>query len=443
MKNKIKNRTKKRIPLGELSKYINKDVYVSGFVNSVRNQKEIQFIIVRDRTGMVQLTNKRKGNQLEELIESLTPESTVEVYGKVIYNPAVKLNQLEIKLYELEITSQAESPLPIHKDSSLEKRLDWRYLDLRNSEKRLIFEIQTTVEQAMREYWLEHGFIEIHSPKLVGGATESGAELFKLNYFGKKASLAQSPQFYKQMAMAAGFEKVFEVGPVFRANPSFTSRHDTEFTSVDMEMSWVNSHKDIMEFEEKWLQHVLNIVYAEHGDRIEKYFGAKVVIPKIPFPRITMSEAYEILQEIGYDIPREKRGDLDSKGEKLLSKHIKDEYGHEFVFVTDYPVESRPFYHMRYDDRPDITKSFDLLWKGLEVTTGAQREHRYTVLYKQALEKGVSPKSIKHYLEFFKYGCPPHGGLGFGLTRMLMILLDMPNVREVTYVYRGPNRLTP
>jgi len=437
------NKMKNRIPLGELPKYIDKDVYVSGFVNSVRNQKTMQFVIIRDRTGLAQLTNERKSDHLEELIESLTPESTVDAYGKVVYEPIVKLNQLEVKLYELEITSRAESPLPIHKDSSLEKRLDWRYLDLRNPKKRLIFEIQTTAEQAMREYWLDHGFIEIHSPKLVEGATESGAELFKLDYFGKEASLAQSPQFYKQMAMAAGFERVFEIGPVFRANPSFTSRHDTEFTSVDMEMSWIDSHEDVMEFEEKWLQHVLSAIYAKHGEQIKESFGVEVKIPAIPFPRVTMSEAYKILEEMGYNVPREEKGDLDPKGEKLLSKYIKDKYGHEFVFVTDYPVKVRPFYHMRYEDKPDITKSFDLLWKGLEVTTGAQREHRYDILYKQALEKGVDPKSIKHYLEFFRYACPPHGGLGFGLTRMQMVLLNMPNVREVTYIYRGPNRLTP
>ena len=315
-----------RVPLGELSEYINKEVYVSGFVNSVRNQKTMQFIILRDRTGLAQITHERRGDHLEQIIESLTPESTVDVKGKVVYSPYVKskgLEPLEILLHSLEITSRAESPLPIDQNSSLDKRLDWRYLDLRNPKKRLIFEIQTTAEQAMREYWLDHGFIEIHSPKIVEGASESGAELFKLDYFGKEASLAQSPQFYKQMAMAAGFERVFEIGPVFRANPSFTSRHDTEFTSVDMEMSWIDSHEDIMEFEEKWLQHVLSVIYAKHGEQIKEYFGAEVKIPTIPFPRVTMNEAHNILEEMGYVVPRKERGDLDPKGEKILFQYIQ------------------------------------------------------------------------------------------------------------------------
>jgi aspartyl-tRNA synthetase len=321
--------------------------------------------------------------------------------------------------------------------------MDWRYIDLRSPKSQLIFRVQTTVEEAMRNYWLRNGFIEIHSPKFVEGATESGSELFQLDYFGKRASLAQSPQFYKQMAMAAGFEKVFEIGPVFRANPSYTSRHDTEFTSVDMEMSWIDSHHDVMDIEEKWLQHALAAVHAVHGKKIKEQFGADLKVPSTPFPRITMEEAYAILESRGHDMPRRERGDLDPEGERMLYKHVLDKFGHEFVFVTDYPIGVRPFYHMRHDGNPELTKSFDLIWKGVEVTTGAQREHRLDRLVAQAEEKGVDTKAISHYLGFFKHGCPPHGGYGFGLTRMLMIMLDAPNVREVTYLYRGPNRLSP
>jgi aspartyl-tRNA synthetase len=322
-------------------------------------------------------------------------------------------------------------------------RLDWRFLDLRRPANTLVFKVQTAVEQAMREYWMKNGFIEIHSPKLMGAASESGAELFSVKYFGGTAYLAQSPQFYKQMAMAAGFDRVFEVGPVFRANPSFTSRHDTEFTSVDVEISWVDSHEDVMAFEEEWIRYVLQSVKSQYGEEIRREFNMEVDVPTTPFPRITMAQAYEMLAKSGHVLSPETKGDLDPEGERRLCAMVKEQTGQEFVFVTDYPISVRPFYHMRHENNPQTTKSFDLLWKGLEVTTGAQREHRYDVLLRQVQEKGLNPEPIQSYLDCFRYGCPPHGGYGFGLTRMLMILLGVKNVREVTFLYRGPNRLAP
>ena len=295
----------------------------------------------------------------------------------------------------------------------------------------------------MRSFWTSEGFIEMHSPKLMGNASESGAELFEVKYFDRKAYLAQSPQFYKQMAMAAGFDRVFEIGPVFRANPSFTSRHDTEFTSVDVEISWIDSHEDVMQLEERWLRHILQAVKTEYGEEIKKMFGTEIMIPELPFPRVTMAEAYNILDQIGHHIERGEKGDLDPKGEQLLYHHFQEKTGYEFVFVTEYPSIVRAFYHMRLEGNPHLTKSFDLLWKGLEVTTGAQREHRYDILVEQAKEKRLSLEPIQYYLDFFRYGCPPHGGYGFGLTRMLMVMLNLKSVREVTFLYRGVNRLTP
>jgi aspartyl-tRNA synthetase len=320
--------------------------------------------------------------------------------------------------------------------------MDWRYLDLRRPDRRLIFEVQTTVERAMREFWAKQGFIELHSPKFMGSASESGAELFKVEYFEGVAYLAQSPQFYKQMAMAAGFGKVFEVGPVFRANPSFTSRHDTEFTSVDVEISWIDSHEDVMAFEEAWLAHVLAAVKDAHGDAISSTFGTEVVVPGVPFPRIQLEHAKELLRERGHDAPGAGH-DLDPPSERALSELIRERDGHEFAFVTDYPTTVRPFYHMRHEHDQTLTKSFDLLWRGIEITTGAQREHRYEQLLAQAREKGVEIEPIQYYLDFFRYGTPPHGGFGFGLTRLLMQLCNQDNVREVTFLYRGPHRLEP
>ncbi len=419
-------------------------VRICGWLETLRNQKRMQFLIIRDHTGSVQAVYDKETNpELTATINNLTTESAIEITGKVILNPVVKLGGLEVVIDSVTIVNKAETPLPFGEKPTLETRLEWRFLDLRTPQNLLIFKIQTAVEHAMRSFWKSEGFIEIHSPKLMGSASESGAELFEVKYFDRKAYLAQSPQFYKQMAMAAGFDRVFEIGPVFRANPSFTSRHDTEFTSVDVEVSWIDSHEDIMQLEELWLRHVLKAIKEEFGEEIKTTFGIDVVIPEIPFPRVTMTEAYEILDRLGHRIERGEKGDLDPEGERLLCQHFKEKAGHEFVFVTEYSSVVRPFYHMRLEGKPHLTKSFDLLWKGLELTTGAQREHRYDILVNQAKEKGFSLEPIQYYLDFFRYGCPPHGGYGFGLTRMFMVMLGFKSVREVTYIYRGINRLTP
>jgi len=429
---------------------VGEHIALRGFIQTVRNQKAVQFIILRDPSGLIQVVAERsEANKiLNELIAGVTRESAIQVTGIVVNNPNVKLGQLELQLETLIVDSLAEAVLPIDifgkTETEVDKRLDWRFLDLRQPENQLIFRVQTTVEMAMREFWISNGFVEIHTPKIMGSPSEGGAELFTLDYFGETASLAQSPQFYKQMAMAAGMERVFEIGPAFRADPSFTPRHSTEFTSVDMEMSWIESHHDVMAFEEAWLCHVLQIVKDKHGREIAQTFETEVVIPTQPFPKVTMDEAQKILKAKGYAPSADtKKGDLDPQGERLLCEYAKEQFGHEFIFVTDYPIEVRPFYHMRKEDEPVETKSFDLLWKWMEITTGAQREHRYDVLIKQATEKGISLESIRFYLDFFKFGCPPHGGFGFGLARLLAAMLNQKNIRDVVFLHRGPTRLIP
>ena len=430
-----------RVLIKDLNNYIGQQVTIKGFVSVIRDQKKMQFLVIRDHTGQAQAMQEKSGSPIVELISSLTPESSVILTGTVIDNPSVKLGGLEIAITDLSVANLATSPLPLDEMSGPEVRANWRFLDLRRPEHALIFRVQTLVEKAMREYWDMHHFVEIHSPKLMGAASESGAELFKLQYFDGVAYLAQSPQFYKQMAIAAGFDKVFEVGPVFRANPSFTSRHDTEFTSVDMEISWIDSFEDIMHFEEKWLVYIFQRVKDELGEEIKAALNIDVVVPALPFPRVTMAEAHDIVAKLGH--PLDPNSDLDSEGERLLCSYITEKTGHEFVFVTDYPSTVRPFYHMRHPDNDKLTKSFDMLWRGLELTSGAQREHRYDILIKQAKEKGLALEPIEAYLNCFRFGCPPHGGLGFGLSRMIMLMLGFKNVREVTYLYRGPNRLAP
>jgi aspartyl-tRNA synthetase len=433
-----------RTLIAELRGKVGERVTIRGWVHALRDQKRMQFLVIRDESGLAQVVLPKEDppNELNEAVSTLTAESAVTIVGTVVADERVKLGGLEVRLEELHVDSLADPELPIAPDSALDKRIDWRFLDLRRPDRRLIFEVQTTAEHAMREYWRGEKFIELHTPKFMGSASESGAELFKVEYFETQAYLAQSPQFYKQMAIAAGFGRVFEVGPVFRANPSFTSRHDTEFTSVDVEIGWIDSHEDVMAFEEAWLAHVLARVKETHGEAIEATFDTEVVVPSLPFPRVTLEGAKDMLREAGHAAPGPE-DDLDPPSERALSAIVKQEHGHEFAFVTDYPTTVRPFYHMRHPDRPNLTRSFDLLWKGIELTTGAQREHRYQQLLAQAEDKRVDVGPIQYYLNFFRFGAPPHGGFGFGLTRLLMQLLGQDNVREVTFLYRGPHRLEP
>ena len=438
-----------RIDICDLKDHIGEEVTVQGWLQVLRDQKKMQFLVLRDRTGLVQVAHYRPADEtLGELISGLGTESALTVSGKVVENAVVKLGGLEIQLQSLTIENNADAPIPLdpfdeENVPAVDFRMDWRYLDLRSKKNLLLFRVQTLLEHAMREYWMKDRFVEIHSPKIMGSPSESGAELFEVEYFDRKAYLAQSPQFYKQMAMAAGFERVFEVGPVFRADPSFTSRHMTEFTGLDVEISWIESHEDVLVFAEKWLQYSIQRVKDELGEEIKSVFGIEVDVPAVPFPRLTMAKVMEILKEIGYHLPAERKGDLDPGGERAIADYVNKEYGNDFFFLTDWPISVRPFYHMRHPDNPALTRSFDLIAGGLEIATGAQREHRYEVLRKQALEHGLGTENIQFYLDFFRYGCPPHGGFGMGLSRLLMVILKIPNIRETVYLFRGPNRLHP
>ena len=437
-----------RTLIKDLRSKIDQTVELKGWLQTLRDQKKIQFLILRDPTGMAQIAHWKPNDEaLAEEIAKLGTETALTITGKVVDNPVVKLNGLEIQLESLQVENAADIPLPFDPFAEtlplIDYRQDWRYMDLRRPINQLFFQVETTVEMAMREYWVKNGFIEVHSPKTISAPSESGAELFTLEYFDRKAYLAQSPQFYKQMAMAAGFEKIFEVGPVFRADPSFTSRHMTEFTGVDMEISWVDSHEDVMASEEAWLQYVYSRVKEIHGDAIKEQFGVDLVVPTLPFPRIPMREAIEILKSRGYTLPAEKKGDIDPAGEREIAAYVKEKYDHDFVFLTDWPIAVRPFYHMRKPEDPTLTRSFDLIANGLEITTGAQREHRVEILKQQATEKGLHFEPIQFYLDFFRYGCPPHGGFGLGLSRLMMVMLNVNSIRESVYIFRGPTRLNP
>lgn len=436
-----------RIYINQIKNNIGKQVKITGFVQTIRDQKNIKFFLIRDISGVIQTVITKDKEKVFKNSSGLSLESVVEITGLANEEKQAP-GGFEIAVESISTLSLSDPELPIpviekgqQEETDQSIRLDWRWIDLRKEKNILVFKVWTFMEQAFREYWISNNYIEIHSPKLIATASESGSEVFEVKYFERKAYLAQSPQFYKQMAMAAGFERVFEVGPVFRAEPSFTSRHATEFTGYDTEISYIKSHYDVMEAEEKTIQYVIQKVKERYGDEILKVFGREVIVPQIPFPKVSMKETKEILASM--EVKSEKEGDISPEEERAICEHFKKEQNHEFVFVTEYPIGVRPFYHMRDEKDSKITKSFDLLWNGLEVTTGAQREHRYDVLISQAKEKKMEIEQLQFYFNFFKYGCPPHGGYGMGPNRMIMQFLGLSNVRDAMFIYRGVNRLTP
>lgn len=409
-------------------------------VDTVRDKKNMQFIVVKDFSGKIQLfIDKVKYPEIGELFLRLVPGATVRVQGELVKSEYVKMGGQEVLVDFAELTSHAE-PNPIADDSTIDYRINYRWIDLRTEKNLLLFKVQTAFVNAMREFLVNKEFVEIHSPKLIGAASESGSEVFEVKYFDTKAYLAQSPQFYKQMAMAGGLGRIFECGPVFRAEKSHSRKHATEFTGFDLEFSNIESFEDVMVMEEELLEYALKVVAEKYGNEIKEMFNVDVIVPTLPFPRMKLADIYSELEtRYGYVCPEDEKDDLTTEAEKLCGQLSKDMFNHEFLFVTDYGVRKRAFYHMRKDGVP---QGYDLVWKGVEITTGAQREHRYDILLKQAQEKGLD-KDVEFYLQFFKYGCPPHGGFGLGVDRITMNLLELASIKESMFLFRGPDRLTP
>ena len=435
----------RKIRVNELNNYIGKEIVFSGFVDAIRDKKWVMFVILRDSVGKVQMTIEKsdeKNAKLLEIMSNTSVESTVKVTCVVTANEAVKLGGIELIPSEIVVTSHADT-LPFDFNNldgvNIDTRLDYRWLDLRNEKNMLARRVESCMQEGMKEFLYKNNFTEIHTPKLIGAASESGSSVFEVKYFDDKAYLAQSPQFYKQMAMAAGMDRIFEVAPCFRAENSNTNRHATEFTSFDIEFSYIDSFEDVMDLEEDLLIAGLTKVKEQYGDKILELFGKEVIVPTKPFPRVRLKDLYQELHDrYDFDIPKEDIGDMNAEAEKLTYRLAQEKYNSEFMFIIDYAATKRPFYHMRENG---VLQGYDLIWRGAEITSGAQREHRYDELVKNAKEKGLG-RDVEFYLQFFKYGCPPHGGFAIGVDRLTMLLLGL-TIKETEFLFRGPNRLNP
>ncbi|MDR0384238.1 MAG: aspartate--tRNA(Asn) ligase [Christensenellaceae bacterium] len=410
-------------------------VNVRGFVDAIRNQKNIIFIIVRDETAKIQITVfKPELPRLADVFEKITPESTVSITGKVVTAPNVKLGGIELIPTECQILSTAKL-LPIDKDSGVELQLDYRWLDLRDRKKTAYFKIMTGLNQIIRQWFVDNDFIECMTPKLTAFSSEGGAEVFKVDYFDTKAYLTQSPQLFKQMAMSAGFGKFFEIGTCYRAEKSFTSRHATEFFALDVEMAFLDDENDVMDAEEAMLLYLLKETEAKYKQLIKDELGIDFVAQTSKFPRITLEDAFKLL-----GVPN--KGDLDPDNEKELCRIAREKYQSDFIWITKFPSKTRAFYTKQYKDSK-LSHGFDLLYRGVEITSGALREERVDVLRENMLAKGINPNDMRFYTQFFEYGVPPHGGFALGLARFYSKLFELPSVKDVTFLFRGPARLTP
>ena len=413
---------------------------ISGMIKTIRNTKYMIFIKLKDRSGYIQVSIDKIKEELAEVCASLNVGSIVSFTGEMVNSEYVKDGGREFLPDALEILSRAEV-YPIEENALPDKKLDYRWIDLRSEQKEYIIPIQSAFVKYLREYLYNNDFTEIHTPKIIGTASESGSSVFELTYFDNKAYLAQSPQFYKQMAIASGLERVFEVAPAFRAENSNTNRHCTEFTSFDLEFAYIDSYEDVMHMEEELLTYALKKLNEEYGDIIRNRFNREIIVPNKPFPRIKLNDLYKELENrYGYKIPEHDIGDLNAETEKLACKFAMEEYNSEFLFITDYNKAKRPFYHMR--DKNDNPLGYDLLWRGMEITSGSQREHRYDYLKKNAEEKGLT-KDVEFYMQFFKYGMPPHGGFAIGVDRLTLLLLGLDHIRDAQFIFRGPMRLFP
>ena len=421
--------------------YEGKEIRMNGAVHTIRHMGEVAFVILRKSRGLVQCVYEAGVTDFD--IRELKEESAVEVMGVVKAEERAPQG-FEIRLKEIRVLSQPAEPLPLavskwKLNTSLETKLSLRPISLRNVRERAKFKIQEGIVRGFRDYLLSQGFTEIRTPKIVARGAEGGSNVFKLEYFNKKAELGQSPQFYKQ-TMVGVYDRVFEAAPVFRAEKHNTTRHLNEYTSLDFEMGYIDSFRDVMDMETGMLRYVMKLLEQEYKKELDML---GVTLPEVGrIPAVRFDQAKELVSR-KYDRKIRNPYDLEPEEELLIGRYFKEEYGSDFVFVTHYPSKKRPFYAMDDPEDPKFTLSFDLMFRGLEVTTGGQRIHDYREITDKMEKRGMDPEDIASYLMIFKYGMPPHGGLGIGLERLTMRLLDEQNVREASLFPRDVTRLEP
>lgn len=413
-------------------------VLVRGWVHKIYELSTVSFVHLRDKTGIIQLVMDKEHSK------QLRLEMSIEAIGEKVTNEKAP-DGIELDTKEITILGEVfydKLPFEINGfklNAALEKQLDYRALSLRRPKTRAVFKVQEEITDAFRTYLKSRRFSEIHTPKVISSSTEGGSEMFTVDYFGRRAFLAQSPQFYKQMMVGAGFERVFEIAPAYRAELHNTWRHLNEYISLDIEMGFIKDETELMDIEEGFLNYLYSVLKETCQKELEMY---NIELPeKIEIPRIPLAEAHKILLD-KYN-KKSPVGNIDAEGEVLISKYIKETYDCDFVFLTEYPVAKRPMYAMPDSEKPELTKSFDLIFKGLEITTGGQRIHNYEMLKENIQKFGLNPDDFGFYLETFKYGMPPHGGLAIGLERLTLKILDLENVREATLLPRDLKRLEP
>lgn len=421
--------------------YEGQSVKLNGAVHTIRDMGEVAFVILRKREGLIQCVFEEGVTKFE--LKDLKEAATVEVEGVVAKEDRAP-NGIEIRLREIRILSEPSAPMPLaiskwKLNTSLEAKLNNRAVSLRNIRERAKFKIQEGLVRGFREFLYEEGFTEIHTPKIGAKGAEGGANLFRFEYFHRPAVLEQSPQFYKQM-MVGVFDRVFETAPVFRAEKHNTKRHLNEYTSLDFEMGYIDGFEDIMAMETGFLQYAMKLLEKDYAKEL-KMLG--VTLPNVEkIPVVRFDEAKKMVSE-KYDRRIKNPYDLESEEEHLIGTLFKEEYDADFVFVTHYPSKKRPFYAMDDPQDTTFTLSFDLLFRGLEITTGGQRIHDYRMLTEKIAARGMTEEGMEDYLSAFKYGMPPHGGLGIGLERLTMQLIGEDNVRETTLFPRDLSRLEP
>lgn len=433
------------VPISEIKSRIGQSIRIAGWVHDVRLLGGINFVLLRNREGIVQLATPKKSVTKEafDAVLSLHPEDVILCVG-MIKESKVARNGFEIIPDSITVLSPSATPLPLDPrgvtEANLDTRFEWRTLDLRRPETTAVFKVEAALIYGMESYLREQGFMQVFTPSILGGISEGGSEVFKIDFYGRPAFLRQDPQLHRQLAMVGGLGRVYDLGANWRAEQSHTPRHMSEHRTIAPEMSFVTDERDTMRVEEGLIVAGIRSVIKTCATELE-LLKVSLEEPKTPFPELAFPEIYGTLEGLGHKLPEDQ--DLDRESEKLLSEYVKKEFGSDFFFVNRFPSKVKPFYVMHVDDDPRYARSVDMMYKGLELSSGGQREHRYPRIIEQIREKGMDGEALKWFTEPFRYGAPPHGGFSLGIERFTAQMLNIGSIKEAALFPRDPERLQP